>query len=280
LDILAARWYVPSGGRFISRDRAGYSAARPSGANRYTFSSNSPTDRVDPSGRSSLVDTMATTAIVATLASLAQPTRMALAAVREGTLPDAIGYGSFGGGGPEGSMMGSAVEGGAEIVFSPRLHQVAMYVFGGWEGSMWKPDPYDGRPAQLHGEFGMYQAYYYHLHSMEAGGAFHLHGLSLGHMLAAYEEDEDVHEYLFGTTTSDTASVWAFHGKSGRVVGPVDVSDPMNMGTAIVGFEAAWTTASVIMTGNASSVGGYAALLGINEASMIGWISHTWGSKR
>jgi len=51
LDYMHARYYTPSGGKFLSVDPGGWDFTRPQSLNRYVYASSNPIGRVDPDGR-------------------------------------------------------------------------------------------------------------------------------------------------------------------------------------------------------------------------------------
>jgi hypothetical protein len=121
-----------STGRFWTMDSYDGDPQSPMSLHKYIYAVGESVDRLDPSGHDSLDELMAAFTVASTVASLSNVLVAGVYSLYSG-LPDAVGFGVYAAGGVgESHTLGGIA--GAEVVYLPRLRQVAVYTWGGIEG--------------------------------------------------------------------------------------------------------------------------------------------------
>src|SRR5208337_4567164 len=137
----------------------------PLSLHRYLYASADPVNRRDPSGHDDIAELSTSFAIASTIASMSNVLVAATFSAVYGSYPDAVAFGVFG------AVSLNAFDyvggiGGYEIVFDPRLKEVATYVFGGVEPSVSvsnAPGYLGGSHGLLHKEAGGFVGWYWNL---------------------------------------------------------------------------------------------------------------------
>jgi len=198
-----------------------------------------------------------------------------------GSYPDAVAFGVFG------AVSLNAFDyvggiGGYEIVFDPRLKEVATYVFGGFEPSISVSNAagyLGGNHGVFHKEAGGFVGWYWNLNDLKPDN-FGLVGLSAGGGFFGQETTlEGATAMLFGVTTDPDVSEFGIYGGEVRLSDEQSVSEGA-MISSIAAAEAAFSYLGVVRSGGAVSPTGGAVGSLLNAGLGSLWVHYTYGRPR
>ena len=292
---LRARYLNPNTGRFWTMDGYEGSQTMPLSLHKYAYARQNPIIGIDPSGRDTLMELNAAVNIITTIAVLAKPIIVGgVSALIFGRSPDAISFGAyltFHSHVAE-FTMGKSVDVaplsriyGIELVIAPRLKQMAVVVYGGFEPSGTIQSIADGLSSGSP-ELGAFEAFSWGAENSSIGdfGAFGLFGVqgSNGNF-TALETQGDVHSLLFGTSTSNQTSLFGVIGGSGSI----HVENNVSVGTMISVAGSLDFASQLVLTQRAGiSVSGDSNVSEAGLVSLIAspaltslWVGSTYGKK-
>jgi RHS repeat-associated protein len=276
-----ARYLNVSTGRFWSMDTQGGDVQAPQSLHKYLYASADPVNRRDPSGNDDIAELSASFAVASTIASMSNVLVAGAYSAAYGSYPDAVAFGVFGAASFNAfDYVGGIV--GYEIVFDPRLKEVATFVFGGIEPSVSvsnAPAYLDGKHGLLHKEAGGFVGWYWNLNDLKPGN-FGLAGLSFGGGFLGQETTpEGANAMLFGFTTDPDLSVFGIYGGEVRLSDEQSVSEGA-MISSIAVAEAAFTALGASRSGGAVSPTGAAVGSLLNAGLGSLWVHYTYGRPR